>query len=394
MASFQKYKTTKGEMWMFKTNLGINHQTGKIKYITRRGFKTKREAQLEASKFLQQVATGKGILDKSLLFTTLIDQWFEQYKLSGVKKSTILNRQTTAIPNLKKYLGQYPLGKITPIVYQEFLNQLFDLNYSTSTIETLNIVGKLIFKYAYENDLIDRNPAKNAVVPKKVATIEELKSKSLEELYLTKKELITFLNYIKLNTTTLDYSIFLTLAYTGIRIGELLALQWEDIDFVYETISISKTLFRNENRIKEYELTPPKTKKSSRIILVDKVVLEQLSYMLFEQERIKKEFPAYHDKQFVFAKLRGDLSGYPESRRAVGFRLKRYLQKLGISKSLTLHKFRHTHVSLLAEAGVDLQAIQERIGHEDSKTMRKVYLHVTKEVNKQAVEKFGQLMKE
>ncbi|MGX7413975.1 tyrosine-type recombinase/integrase [Enterococcus caccae] len=240
--------------------------------------------------------------------------------------------------------------------------------------------------------MIEKNPTENVVIPKRITTIEELKEKSLEELYLTKKELLTFLDYVRKNTNILDYSIFLTLAYTGIRIGELLALQWDDIDFVNETISVHKTLFRNENRIQEYELTTPKTKKSNRVISVDKIVLEQLSSINFEQMKIKQEFPAYHDKNFVFAKLQGDFTGYPESRRAIGFRLKRYLQKIGITKNLSLHKFRHTHVSLLAQAGVDLQAIQERIGHEDSKTMRKVYLHVTKEVNKQAVEKFAELM--
>ncbi|MGC6769585.1 hypothetical protein ACYSNR_14835 [Enterococcus sp. LJL128] len=58
---------------------------------------------------------------------------------------------------------------------------------------------------------------------------------------------------------------------------------------------------------------------------MDKVVLEQLSVMQFEQEEIKKIFPAYHDKNFVFTKLEGNFCGYPESRRAIGFCLKRYL---------------------------------------------------------------------
>ncbi|MGX7413974.1 Arm DNA-binding domain-containing protein [Enterococcus caccae] len=110
---------------MFKTRAGTDMQTGKVKYITRRGFKTKKEAQLGASKLFQKVSIGQSIPDKSLLFTDVIDHWFEQYKLSGVKKSTILNRETTAIPNLKKYLGQYPLTTISSIIYQEFLNTLF-----------------------------------------------------------------------------------------------------------------------------------------------------------------------------------------------------------------------------------------------------------------------------
>lgn len=394
MASFQKYKTAKGEMWMFKTRSGIDIKTGKTKYITRRGFRTKREAQLGASQLLQKIELGKTIPNKQLLFKSLLNMWFEQYKLSGVKESTIQNRKTTAIPSLLKYLGNLTLIKITPTVYQEFLNQLFENNYSKSTIETIDIVAKLIFKYALSNEFIERNPVQNATIPKRQKTIEELKEEALDELYFTKNELVNFLTYVKIQTPLLDYSIFLTLAYTGLRIGELLALKWEDIDFIQSTISINKTLFRSENRIKEYTLTPPKTKKSNRIISVDKVVLEQLSIVQFEQKKLIKEFPAYHDKQFVFAKLEGDFTGYPESRRAVGFRLKRYLQKIGITKSLSLHKFRHTHVSLLAQAGVDLQAIQERIGHQDSKTMRKVYLHVTKEVNRQAVEKFAQLMSE
>ncbi|MFS7001935.1 site-specific integrase [Carnobacterium maltaromaticum] len=176
------------------------------------------------------------------------------------------------------------------------------------------------------------------------------------------------------------------------RIGELLALKWENIDFKRYQIQINKTLFRNGNVTTDYELTPPKTKKSSRVISVDKNVMLALSQLKFIQEDIRNQFPDYHNENFVFAKLAGNNAGYPELRSSLGYRLKEYLRKSKITKNITLHKLRHTHVSLLAEAGVELHTIQERIGHESSKTTSRIYLHVTKEVTKQAVEKFSMHM--
>lgn len=389
MASYQKYKTAKGEKWLFKMDVGINPLTGKKKRTTRRGFKTKKEAQIASASLLQDINNGTLINESKILFEDFIDKWFEHYKLTGVKNSTLANRKTTSIPNLKRLLGKYPISKIGMTEYQTMLNTLFEEDYADNTIIAIDVVAKLIFKYAVQLKYIRESPTLYAIVPKKVQSITDIDNSPIEEHYLEKNELNTFLNVIQTTGNKLDYAVFLTLSFTGMRIGELLALKWENIDFKRYQIQINKTLFRNGNVTTDYELTPPKTKKSSRVISVDKNVMLALSQLKFIQEDIRNQFPDYHNENFVFAKLAGNNAGYPELRSSLGYRLKEYLRKSKITKNITLHKLRHTHVSLLAEAGVELHTIQERIGHESSKTTSRIYLHVTKEVTKQAVEKFS-----
>lgn len=392
MASYQKYQTKDGEFWLAKFTAGIDAKTGKYKHTTRRGFKTKKEAQLCVAEVTQTLEQGKPISNCTLAVDLVIEEWFEHYSKTGVKKSTLVNRRTSGIPHVKKYLGKCPIYKVNKQLYQDMLDSLLEDGYARGTIETANIVGKLTFKYALERGYIRDLPTTSAKIPVKRKTVDELREEEFEELYLEKDELIRFLQIVKKSKNPIDYAIFQTLSYTGMRIGELLALQWNDIDFKERSIRIIKTLFREKNTVEEYELTPPKTICSTRKIFVDDDVMVTLFELRERQKKIKREFPAYYDENFIFAKLDGNFVGYPELRRTIGCRLKVYLQKAKIVKNITLHRFRHTHVSLLAEAGVSLPAIQERLGHEDSKTTESIYLHTTKSVNREIVSQFTALL--
>jgi integrase len=84
--------------------------------------------------------------------------------------------------------------------------------------------------------------------------------------------------------------------------------------------------------------------------------------------------------------------GYPIYIKLVEIHMTRLLKIAGLNKELTPHSLRHTHVSLLAEAGVGLEEIMERLGHSDDKVTRTVYLHVTKDMKKEAAHKFATLM--
>jgi Site-specific recombinase XerD len=392
MASYQKYQTKNGKFWLIKFTAGIDAKTGRYKHTTRRGFKTKKEAQLCAAKITQMLEQGKPISNCTLAVDLVIDEWFECYSKTGVKRSTLVNRRTSGIPHVKKHLGKCPIYKVTKKLYQDMLDSLVEYGYARGTIETANIVGKLTFKYALEQGYISDLPTTSAKIPTKRKTVDELRTEGFEDLYLERNELVKFLQVVKKSKNSIDHAIFQTLSYTGMRIGELLALQWDDIDFKEKSIRIIKTLFREKNTVKEYELTPPKTICSTRKIYADDDLMVTLFELKERQKKIQKVFPAYYDENFVFAKLDGNFVGYPELRRTLGCRLKVYLKKAKIMKNITLHGFRHTHVSLLAEAGVSLSAIQERLGHENSKTTKNIYLHMTKNVNREIVSRFTALL--
>ena len=100
----------------------------------------------------------------------------------------------------------------------------------------------------------------------------------------------------------------------------------------------------------------------------------------------------YHDEDFVFASIDEDLPSYPLYIKKVENRMRRLLKIAELNPELTPHSLRHTHTSLLAEAGVSLPQIMERLGHKDEDTTKNVYLHVTKEMKKEASQKFKELM--
>ncbi|MFC5364953.1 site-specific integrase [Peribacillus frigoritolerans] len=190
-----------------------------------------------------------------------------------------------------------------------------------------------------------------------------------------------------------DYPLFLLMAYTGIRAGELCALKWRDIDFEGQTISISKTYYNPTNNRKEYKLLTPKTPTAVRIIDIDETVLNELSmHKLVQKQTMMKHRDIYHNKDFVFASIDEDLPGYPFYIKKIENRMRRLLKIAALNPKLTPHSLRHTHTSLLSQAGVGLPQIMERLGHKDEDTTKNVYLHVTKEMKKEASQKFKELM--
>lgn len=100
----------------------------------------------------------------------------------------------------------------------------------------------------------------------------------------------------------------------------------------------------------------------------------------------------YYDQDFAFAKTEKDM-GYPEFIKTIQNRMRRLLRLAGLNEALTPHSLRHTHTSLLAEAGVGIHEIMERLGHQDDEITKRVYLHVTKTMKKEAVQKFRDLMR-
>lgn len=190
-----------------------------------------------------------------------------------------------------------------------------------------------------------------------------------------------------------DYAIFMTIAYTGMRGGELCALKWNDINCEEKTISITKTYYNPTNNTRKFKLLPPKTKSSIRKIEVDDLVIKELENYQAAQNIIKMKYrDIYYDKNFVFAKT-DRLCGYPRYIKLIEDRMTRLLEISNLTSTLTPHSLRHTHTSLMAQAGVSLFEIMERLGHSDDETTKKVYLHVTKTMKKEASQKFSNLMK-
>ncbi|KIL31283.1 hypothetical protein B4145_2822 [Bacillus subtilis] len=124
-------------------------------------------------------------------------------------------------------------------------------------------------------------------------------------------------------------------------------------------------------------------------------VINTLHKHKLKQKEIKLQVgKEYYDKDFVFGRLNAPYFGYPHFIKTIENRMESLLKKtIAINKRLTPHSLRHTHTSLLAEAGVELLQIMDRLGHTEDETTTQVYLHITKDRKKEASQKFAQLMR-
>ncbi|MBK4212863.1 tyrosine-type recombinase/integrase [Bacillus safensis] len=387
----------KGKKWLAVGDGPPDPVTGKRKQIPRRG-KTKKEAEqrvLKAIAALEEDGIDETVV-KKMTFEKLAADWIRDYTLTtGNKKGTIRIR-TKEIKILNRFIAKTNIAKITTRKYQKILNDLTEQGYARNTISGVHTTAGLIFKYAIQQKLLKHSPTEGAVVPKKRLTVEDIENNPIEEKYFEKEELEEFLLTVKEFGLDMDLERFYLLAFSGMRSGELCALKWTDINFETKEIRITKTIYSETNNMKEYELVPPKTAGSVRTIEVEGQIMDMLKeYQMRQkkrrlQSRIKPE--EYHDGNFVFARE----NGYPFLPKNIIVRMERLLEKTSIKKHATPHIFRHTHISMLTEARVDITTIMKRVGHDDIKTTMRIYTHVTEKMKEDASQKvqktFGNIL--
>jgi integrase len=250
----------------------------------------------------------------------------------------------------------------------------------------------MVFEYAYSLKLIKDIPTKHIKLPKKKTTVSELeKGDSINEKFLEKEELEEFLTVAKNDGLEGDLLAFTLLAYTGLRIGEMIALKWSDIDFNEHTLKVIKTYYNPTNNKLKYKLLTPKTEGSIRTMTIDPMLISLLLEHKKGQEIIMSENkPFYIDNGFILTSS----EGYPKTIKHISIRMNRLLKKTTIKKHVTPHSFRHTHTSLLIKANVHIKEIQERLGHSDINTTMDIYAHMTKNIKREASNKFSNLMKD
>lgn len=384
-------RCTCGAKWAFTIDIGTNPVTGKRRQRQRSGFNTKQEAEEAATALLYEVNNDSYFDESKILFKDFAPQWLSSYSEEREVKPGTLRVRQHEIDKLMPYFAYVKLKDIKSNHYEDAIKDL-KKQYAPNTVDGVHRTGRMIFKKAIQKDLIKNDPTQFVVLQKKKKTIEQLKEADIPK-YMEKEELALFLETAAKRGLEMDFPIFLTLSYTGVRVGELVSLQWDDVDCDKQTIRIIKTYYNPNNNTIQFALGTPKTDGSVRTIVVEEDVIQVFKELKASQERTKKRLgDAYVDQNFVFANTER-YPGYPIMIKTVENRMKRLLKLAGLNQTLTPHSLRHTHTSLLAEAEVVLEDIMERLGHSDDDTTRLIYRHVTKEMKKKASHKFGQLMR-
>lgn len=373
----KKYITKKGETrYLFQTYLGIDPATGKEKRTTRRGFKTIKEAKAAERDLLLDVEENGFSSNEDFqnpTFAEVADLWLDSYK-NTVKPTTYQGVKIKLDVVIDLYFTDMKIKQISVAYCQKVAIKLS--NRYVLYANYYSVISR-IFKYATSLDIIKSNPLDKIIKPKN-------KPLKVKDNYYTKEELSDFLKVCKANSKSVDYTFFHLLAFTGLRTGEAIGLMWSDVDFENKRLSISRTAVVID---KKQTIQDPKTKMSKRVITLDNETLSVLK--LWKRQQIKEYFQAgkayQHDSNYIFTNNRGKWL----STAAMKVKLQRFFCKHNKLKRITPHGFRHTHASLLFEAGVAAKIISDRLGHNNVQTTLDMYTHIN---DNQRVEVVDQLM--
>jgi integrase len=181
------------------------------------------------------------------------------------------------------------------------------------------------------------------------------------------------------------YPLFYTALFTGMRRGELLALRWQDVDFIYSQIYVSRSL--HQLRDGTYIFTQPKSEKSRRTIAISSSL-----FFVFSEHRKIKEVEALllgqtvSESDLVFSN-----SGKPLRPNTITYAWERIAARAGV-KVIRLHDARHTHASLMLKQGIHPKIVQERLGHTSIQMTLDTYSHVAPGIQQAAAESFDKLL--
>lgn len=387
-------QNSKGK-WGFVIELGTDPLTNKRKQKTSFKYKSKKFATIAANDWIDEYKvlfsdTRVTSLTKESTLNDAYNEFLKQYEQrTNIKPSSIKFRKAS-YSMIQNQIGDLCIKNFNLKVFQDF----FDSNkerYAPATLSSIKVSLKLILNHLLELNLIEKNYIKDVDIEYKQIYASSEFDDNISSKYLERSELFIFLKIAKKNLSFRYYVMMELLANTGMRIGELSVLQWKDLKG--NTLYIYKTFFSENSRTGEYEMLTPKYEASNRQILISDYMVDLLMMWKKEQDLEKKNSSCWDDNNFMFTNesRRGDLCP-PSSFKYHFNKLTKDLQENGINQRVTAHVLRHTHVSLLAQAGVPLPNIKNRIGHGDGKVTEKIYLHITKESQIDTLEKFEKLL--
>jgi integrase len=384
MATFKQYiKKDGSEAWMFQAYLGTDYVTGKEIRTTRRGFKTKKKAQVELNKLLVDF-NNQPTLKKNtnITFGELYELWLAMY-MQTVNTRTFQNVTHQFNNHILPTFEKVKINKLSIPNAQKMINNWA----SGKTARMIANISRVV-KYGVSVGICEINPFDSITKPKNL--LKNINNTKIK--YYSKEQLSIFLG--KLNDErkkksksfgmnryyrNCQYYLFWLLAYTGVRIGEAYSLLWSDVDLEKETISVTKTTTLKKDG--SLIIGPPKTNSSNRTIPIDKKTLS----LIKEWHSLQREFflaNGLAQQKRIFPKFDGGI----QANSVAYIASKKIAEKCNLP-SIGCHGFRHTHATLLFEAGVNPKTVQARLGHSDISMTLGFYTHVSFETQVAAVDR-------
>lgn len=307
-------------------------------------------------------------------YSEWLNIWLENYVKPSTKQKTYLRYKEIVQKQLGKRFDLYELNELTPILLQQFVTELLTsgntktgAGLSASTVNAVITVIQNSLQTAHNLGYIQNEIGGKIKRPK-------LKEKQVTCFTIDEQKQI---EQAIINSNKPKMKGILLCLYTGLRIGELLALEWTDIDLIKGELSVTKTCFdgKDKNGVFCRITNTPKTDTSVRVIPIPK----QLIPMLKDMKKTAKSKYVISDSEKVLA-----VRSYQRS-------FERLLKKLGIPHK-RFHSLRHTFATRALEVGVDVKTLSEILGHKNANVTLQRYAHSMLEHKKAMMNQVGKLL--
>ncbi|MBD5474876.1 MAG: site-specific integrase [Lachnospiraceae bacterium] len=349
---------TKNEKGLWDVQFYYKDYRGKNIKKHKRNFKTKREAVEWAGKYIDQQSHNLDMKFSSFY------QLYREDMATRLRENTVRTKEYITELKILPYFGEKKISRITAADIRRWQNSLMKQGYSPTYLKTINNQLSAIFNYAVKYYDLPKNPCAQAG--------SMGKGRAAEMQFWTQEEFEAFIECIK--DKPVPYYAFLTLYWTGVRLGELLALTLADFDAGKKTLSITKSYQRINGKD---VITEPKTPKGKRTITLPDFFVAQLEDYV---SRLYGMMP--NDRLFLTTKS------------CLEKEMNRGTELSGVKK-IRIHDLRHSHASLLiSKLGVQPKLVSERLGHEKIQTTLDTYSHLYPDQSRDVANQLDGLMDE
>ena len=336
------YKDRKKNTWFFTKR--VKRLDGSICQVKRRGFLTKKDAIVAEANFESELTNDKLTVGK-------LSEFYLTGTKNKTKTSTFYNKELIINKYILPYFEKTDIEKIDINVVNKWHNELLNFKLSISRINKIHLTFAQIIDYGISFYGVREN------VVRKVGSLKDNTVHEQKIQIWTKEEFETFINSVnQLIYKTLFYFLY----YTGCRIGEALAITFNDVNIEEQEVHINKAV-----GLKNAIYTTKTTHSIRTINLPDNLVIQLKEYITYlKTNRVK-----YKENDLFFGISR------PLSQTTIR-RIRDQACKDSGVKKIRIHDLRHTHASSLIDMGLDTLYIKERLGHDDISTTLNVYSHL------------------
>jgi len=337
-----------------------------------RDAKTKKEARAVLQKLLRELDDGTFAQPSDLTVAEHLESWLADVVRHQVAARTQDRYASIVACHLTPRLGAMKLSALRPDQIQRCYSDLLDAGLSPATVHKTHVVLHSALRSAVRTRLIARNPCDDLLLPK--VRTPEIKA-------LTDEEIGAMLRAAEGTRVAVPLLVLVSL---GVRRGELLGLQWDDVDLEARNISVRRTLEESSAGV---HLKQPKTVRSSRMVAVPASTVDALrAHHAGQQHARLAAGTEFNALGLVFPGPDGEL--WRPSTFAAACR--RAFKRAGLT--CRLHDLRHTHATMLLRQGVHPKVVQERLGHANVSITLDIYSHCTANMQQEAAEKIDEAL--